>query len=68
MSDNHSHGQEPEAGPHARGTAEAADLRERGIDEQKAAELRDRLATFAEDWNSPAMEVYDDYDAAKSKL
>lgn len=46
----------------------AADLRERGIDEQKAAELRDRLATFAEDWNSPAMEVYDDYDAAKSKL
>jgi hypothetical protein len=44
------------------------DLRARGIDEQQAAELRARFATFAEDWNSPEMDVYDDYDAAKSKL
>ena len=44
------------------------DLRACGIDEQQAAELRARLATFAEDWNNPAMDAYDDYDAAKSKL
>ena len=46
----------------------AVDLPARGIDQQQAAELRARLATFAEDWNSPAMDAYDDYDAAKSKL
>lgn len=44
------------------------DLRERGIDEQQAAELRARLATFAEDWDSPEMSIYDNYDAAKAKL
>jgi len=43
------------------------DLRERGIDEAQAAELRAQLGTFAEDWNSPEMAVYDDYDAAKTK-
>ena len=44
------------------------DLRERGIDEKQAAELRGRLEMFAEDWDSPEMIVYDDYDAAKAKL
>ena len=44
------------------------DLRARGISEAEAAELRDRLAPFADDWNSPAMEIYDNYDAAKTKL
>ena len=44
------------------------DLRARGIDEAQAAELRARLAAFAEDWNSPEMDVYDDYDAARAKL
>ncbi len=44
------------------------DLRERGINEAQAAELRAQLGTFAEDWNSPEMAVYDDYDAAKAKL
>jgi hypothetical protein len=44
------------------------DLREHGIGHEQAAELRDRLATFAEDWSSPEMDVYDDYDAAKSRL
>ena len=44
------------------------DLRARGIDEAQAAELRARLGAFAEDWNSPEMDIYDDYDAAKSKL
>jgi hypothetical protein len=42
------------------------DLRVRAIDEVHAAELRARLATFAEDWESPEMAVYDDYDAAKT--
>ncbi len=44
------------------------DLRARGIDEAQAADLRGRLATFAEDWNSPEMDVYDNYDAAKATL
>lgn len=35
------------------------DLRERGICESQAAELRRRLAAFAEDWDRPEMAVYD---------
>ena len=42
------------------------DLRAHGIDEEQAAELRARLAPFAADWNSPDMDVYDNYDAATS--
>jgi hypothetical protein len=44
------------------------DLRERGIDETQATELRTRLETFAEQWDSEEMSLYDDYDAAKAKL
>jgi len=44
------------------------DLRARGIDEAQAADLCSRLATFAEDWNSPEMDIYDDYDAASANL
>jgi hypothetical protein len=40
--------------------AEGIDLRERGIDEGHAADLRRRLAAFAEDWNRPEMAIYDD--------
>lgn len=36
------------------------DLPARGIDEEQAAELRARLATFAEEWDSPEMDAYDD--------
>ena len=39
--------------------AEPVDLRERGIDESQAADLRHRLAPFAEDWNRPEMAAYD---------
>lgn len=39
---------------------------ERGIDEEQAARLRDNLAALAEDWESPEMGVYDDYDAARA--
>lgn len=35
------------------------DLSERGIGEEQAADLRRRLATFAEDWNKPEMDAYD---------
>lgn len=44
------------------------DLRQRGINEQHAAELRARLAPFAEDWDAPEMSDYDDYDANRGKL
>ena len=39
--------------------ANAIDLQESGIDEAQAADIRDHLASFAEDWNSPEMNVYD---------
>ena len=35
------------------------DLGEHGIEESDAANLRTRLATFAEDWERPEMEAYD---------
>lgn len=43
-------------------------LNERGVDEVQASELRASLTTFAEDWDSPDMDIYNDYDAAKSRL
>ncbi len=43
------------------------DLHSRNIDSAHAAELRARLATFAEDWESSEMDIYDDYDAARAK-
>jgi ribosome-binding factor A len=36
------------------------ELREVGIDEQQAADLRWRLQAFATDWERPEMDVYDD--------
>jgi len=49
-------------------SSSAIDLRERGIEEADAAELLGRFATFAVDWDSPEMDIYDDYDAAKTRL
>lgn len=40
--------------------ADHIDLRELGIDESQAAELRERFATFAEDWDAPEMDIYDE--------
>ncbi len=40
-------------------SAGAVDLVERGIDERQAADLRQRLKPFAEDWDRPEMDVYD---------
>ena len=46
----------------------SVDLQERGIDQTQAAVLRARLAAFAEDWETPEISVYDNYDETKSKL
>ena len=37
----------------------SVDLRDKGIDESQAADLRQRLSSFAEDWDRPEMNVYD---------
>lgn len=44
------------------------DLQSRGIDKSQAAALRERLASFAEEWDSPEMAAYDNYDAARADL
>ena len=43
-------------------------LEARGIDEAQAADLRARLSTFADEWESPEMDIYDDYEAAHARL
>ena len=42
---------------------EGIDQRARGISEEQAGELRAQLATFAEEWDSPEMSIYDNYEA-----
>jgi hypothetical protein len=44
------------------------DLESQGIDKEQAKFLRANLAAFSEDWDSPEMDIYDDYDAAKANL
>ncbi|MFN7946026.1 MAG: antitoxin family protein [Blastocatellia bacterium] len=44
------------------------DLTAHGISQEQAEELRAGMQTFAEDWESAEMSVYDDYDTAKSRL
>lgn len=39
---------------------EGADLRERGITQAQAENLRGRLATCNEDWSDPSMDIYDE--------
>ena len=46
----------------------AIDLATHGLSAGQAAELRARLTAFAEEWDSPEMNAYDHYHAAKSKL
>ncbi len=40
-------------------TGAAVDLAARGVAPAQAADLRNRLATFAEDWQRPEMDAYD---------
>jgi hypothetical protein len=44
------------------------DLEFQGIDREQAEVLRANFATFSEDWDSPEMDIYDNYDAAKANL
>ena len=44
------------------------DLRARSINATHTADLRARLATFAEELESPEMDIYDHYDAPKANL
>jgi hypothetical protein len=44
----------------------AIDLASQGIDKAQAEILRASLATLSEDWNSPEMSIYDNYDTAKA--
>ena len=46
----------------------AIDLETHGMNQAQAADLRTRLAAFIEEWDSPEMDIYDDYDSAKSQL
>lgn len=41
-------------------SAGPVDLRERGINESQAADLRHRLVSFADDWDRPEMDAYDE--------
>ncbi len=45
----------------------SVDLPACGIDEAQAADLRGRLASFVEEWESPDMDLYDDYDSANAR-
>ena len=38
----------------------AVDLRDRGIEEAQASDLRSRLKTFADDWDRPEATIYDE--------
>ncbi len=42
---------------------EGIDLRARGISEEQASALRSQLSSFAEEWDSLEMSVYDNYEA-----
>jgi hypothetical protein len=35
---------------------------------EELADLRSRLSQFVEEWDSPEMEIYDDYDTYQSEL
>ena len=43
------------------------DLKSLGISREQAADLRERLSAFSEEWESPEMSIYDDYDASHSR-
>ena len=43
--------------PHS---AQSIDLRDRGVDQSQAADLRRRLAQFKDDWERPEMNAYDE--------
>lgn len=46
----------------------SVDLRARNIDEAQAAELRERLQSFADEWDAAEMDIYDDYETNLANL
>jgi uncharacterized UPF0146 family protein len=42
------------------------DLADHAINVSQAQTLRNSLSTFVDDWNSPEMSIYDNYDAIRS--
>lgn len=48
--------------------AQPVDLLALGFEAEQTAELRARLSAFAEEWDSPEMAAYDDYDATRARL
>jgi len=40
--------------------SDAIDLRQIGMNEAQAEDLRTRLSAFAQDWDSPEMDIYDE--------
>ncbi len=48
--------------------SEQINLGAHGIDTVNAELLRESLTTFADDWNSPEMSIYDHHDAARENL
>jgi hypothetical protein len=48
-------------------TTSPIDLADLGIGPAAAAELRARLSSFAVEWDSPEMDIYDDYDAVLTR-
>jgi hypothetical protein len=48
--------------------AKRLSLPEINITREEAAEIRFRLQAFAADWDSPEMDVYDDYDNARAHV
>ena len=43
-------------------------LQASGINEEEANNLRASFDTFSDEWDSPEMKAYDDYDTAKARL
>ena len=48
--------------------ADEVDLESQGINQAQAQVLQSNLTTFSEDWDSPEMSLYDNYDAAKASV
>ncbi|GBF80754.1 hypothetical protein [Aphanothece sacrum] len=49
-------------------SAKEIDLVSKGINREDAANLRANLTTFADDWNSPEMSIYDNYEQNRANL
>lgn len=44
------------------------DLKSRGINQEEAENIREKLAVFADEWNREEMNIYDNYEQYKNEL